>query len=228
MVKEIGDNAMINQGLRLRWLRSAGYEMSEAEIEERWARELEMAMETGQGPLGDNPEQVRSAAAAPRPMMASVEAAVRRAQGADAPTEMVSRLPRSIAGGFRGLGDDLERRARDWRSAVRLLQQQGPQFEYCEAERERLYEQLGRVVTEVNDSGRALRAGLTATKNGDASGNLAATFTRNMAALEELESISEALATNLAAVRSTWEQYARTAIRAQKMRDELKADLIDR
>lgn len=201
--------------------------MKGPEIEERCAREFEMAMESAQEPVGDNPEQVRSAA--PRHVMASVEAAVRRAQGvSEAPAEMVTRLPRSIAGGFRGLGDDLERRAREWRSAVRLLQQQGPQFEYCEAERERLYEQLGRVVGEVNESGRALRAGLNATKNGDASSNLAAGFTRNMAALDELESISEALSTNLAAVRSTWEQYARTAIRAQKMRDELKAELIDR
>lgn len=195
--------------------------------EERGAREFEMAMESAQEPVGDNPEQIRSAA--PRQVMASVEAAVRRAQGVtEAPAEMVTRLPRSIAGGFRGLGDDLERRAREWRSAVRLLQQQGPQFEYCEAERERLYEQLGRVVGEVNESGRSLRAGLNATKNGDASSNLSASFTRNMAALDELESISEALATNLAAVRSTWEQYARTAIRAQKMRDELKSELLDR
>ena len=107
---------------------------------------------------------------------------------------------------------------------VRLLQQQGPQFEASEAERERLQEQLARVVTEVNDSGRSLKTLLAATKNGDASGNLSAGFAKSVAALDELETIAEALSTNLAAVRSNWEQYARTVIRAQKMRDDLKSD----
>lgn len=136
--------------------------------------------------------------------------------------EPVSRPPQRVAGGFSSVGEDLDRRARDWRNTVRLLEQQRPQLESAEAERDRLYEALGRVVPKVQETSRALAATIQTTKAGDVSGDLAAQFSKNLAALEELESAAEALTDNLLGLRASWEQYARTVIRAQKMRDELK------
>lgn len=143
------------------------------------------------------------------------------APAAGSAAEPPVRLPRPITGGFRGIGDDLDRHARDWRNMVRLLEQQRPQLETAEAERDRLYEAFGRIVPEVQESGRALKALIEAAKAGDASGDLMAQFTQNLNALDELESIAEALASNLLWVRSTWEQYARSILQAQKMREDL-------
>ncbi|WP_206452823.1 hypothetical protein [Aurantimonas marina] len=140
----------------------------------------------------------------------------------NATPETAARLPRRIAGGFQGVGDDLDRRARDWRNTVRLLEQQRPQLESAEAEHARLHEALARIVPEVQENGRALKALLDTTKTGDISGDLATQFNKNLNSLDELESVAEALTANLVWVRSTWEQYARTIIKAQKMREEMK------
>jgi hypothetical protein len=139
------------------------------------------------------------------------------------PFDQVSRLPRHIAGGFAGVGHDLDRKARDWRNIVRLLEQQRPQLEAAEAERDRLYEAFSHIAPEVQESGSAFKATLQATKEGDVSGDLAAHFMRSLNALDELESIAEALMTNMLAIRSAWEQYAKTMIKAQRMREELGA-----
>ncbi|KAA2242296.1 hypothetical protein [Salinarimonas soli] len=133
------------------------------------------------------------------------------------------RLPRRISGGFRGVNDELDQRSREWRSTVRLLNQQRLHVETAEAERDRLYEALNRIATEAQESGRSLKSVLDTTKDGDISGDLAAQFVRSQRALEDLETVSEALSTNLSGLRSVWEQYARTIIRAQKMRDDPKA-----
>ncbi|MGJ3263589.1 MAG: hypothetical protein ACFE0R_10185 [Salinarimonas sp.] len=140
---------------------------------------------------------------------------------AAAPREAV-RLPRRIQGGFRGLTDDLDRRARDWRAIVRLMEQQRPQLEIAEAERDRLAEALGRVVGEVQESGRSLKSMLDTTRAGDVSGDLAAQFGRQVGALEQLEDVTESLIANFILLRSAWEQYARSVIQAQGLRDELK------
>ena len=146
--------------------------------------------------------------------------------GHAAPTMAASRepvrLPRRIAGGFRGLTDDLDRRARDWRAIVRLMEQQRPQLEMAEAERERLSEMLARAVSEVQESGRNLKTMLDTTRAGDVSGDLAGQFARNVGALEQLEDVTEGLIANFIMLRSTWEQYARSVIQAQGLRDELK------
>lgn len=143
---------------------------------------------------------------------------------ADDPFEQVSRLPRHIAGGFVGVGHDLDRRAREWRNTVRLLEQQRPQLEAAEAERDRLYEAFRSVTAEVQKSGDAFKSMLDATKAGNVAGNLAGQFTSNLKALDELESVSEALTTNMLGIRAAWEQYARTMIQAQQMRAELNGD----
>lgn len=136
------------------------------------------------------------------------------------------RLPGRIAGGLKGVSDDLERHAREWRNTYRLLEQQRPQLEAIELERERLHEALGRLAPRVHDNGRTLTGAMDSAKRGDFSGDLAGQFTRSQVALDELEGIAEALAANLLQMRSTWEQYARTVIRAQKLRDALKHDAL--
>ncbi|MEF2074115.1 hypothetical protein [Consotaella aegiceratis] len=132
------------------------------------------------------------------------------------------RLPRQIPGGFGTLGDDLDRRARDWRNMVRVLEQQRPQLELAESEHERLYEALARVVPEVQETGRQLRTMIENATNGEMTGDLAGQFNKSLGALDKLESVAETLTSNLLFIRSTWEQYARSALQAQKMREELK------
>lgn len=136
--------------------------------------------------------------------------------------DVAERLPRRIPGGFGGIHLDLAARATDWKNMVRLLEQQRPDLEFAEAERDRLHHALTEVVPHVQDSGRALKSLLENTKNGDVSGDLSALFDENQKALDELEVLAQALTTNLIRVRSVWEQYARTVIRAQKMREELR------
>ncbi|MEC5289303.1 hypothetical protein VSX64_04065 [Aurantimonas sp. C2-6-R+9] len=161
----------------------------------------------------------RNVPSAPMPVTQGTAVQNTAPQGA---SDTTARLPRRIAGGFQGVGDDLDRRARDWRNTVRLLEQQRPQLESAETEHARLHEALARIVPEVQENGRALKALLDTTKTGDISGDLATQFNKNLNSLDELESVAEALTANLVWVRSTWEQYARTIIKAQRMREDLK------
>lgn len=131
----------------------------------------------------------------------------------------VERLPSHIDGGFNGVAADLDRRSRDSASMVRLLEQQRVHLEAAELERDRLYLALGRLTPEVNESGRSLKTMIETAKSGDVSGDLSAEFSRNLRALDELENIAQALSANLLWTRSGWEQYARSVIGAQMMRE---------
>lgn len=150
------------------------------------------------------------AAARPAPRVSPVHA------------DTAPRLPQRISGGFRGVVDDLDDRAREFRHMVQLLEQQRPQLELAERERDMLSSALGKIVPEVQETGRSLKATIERAKAGDTQGDLGAQFAKSQKALDELESVAEALATNLLWVRTTWEQYARTITKAQKMREELK------
>ena len=145
-----------------------------------------------------------------------------RVETADGPAESVSRLPRRIAGGFSGVADDLQHRSRDWRNTFRLMEQQRPHLEAAEGDRDRLHLALEQAVDEVKDSSRIFKEAIERTKEGDVSSDLAPQFARCLTALDELESVSEALTVNMLNIRACWEQYARTVIRAQRMRDELR------
>ncbi|MEF2551659.1 hypothetical protein VQ042_09835 [Aurantimonas sp. A2-1-M11] len=136
--------------------------------------------------------------------------------------EPVPRLPRRIDGGFAGLGHDLDKHGRECRNAVRLMEQLRPQLEAAEAERARLSQALARIMPEIEENGRGLSGMIENARKGDVSGDLTAKFTKSAAKLDELENLSEALNVNLMAVRSAWEQYARAAIQAQRLRDGLK------
>src|SRR5262245_25655982 len=100
------------------------------------------------------------------------------------------RLPRLLPGGFRALGDDLERRSREWSIMVRLLEQQRLFLESAEQERDRLYRDLARVVPEVQAAGQSVRSAMDATKAGDISGDLANLCSKNLHALDELEKVA--------------------------------------
>lgn len=139
----------------------------------------------------------------------------------EAPVES-ARLPRRIPGGFDGVSSDLSLRAREWGMIVRILEQQKPLLVAAEAERDRLYERLARILPEVQESGSALKVQLEATKSGEVNGDLAGGFAKSLATLEELEDAAGALVANVVSIRTAWEQYARTIIRAQRLREDLK------
>lgn len=141
---------------------------------------------------------------------------------ADVPL-MGSVLPRHVAGGFTGVAEELDRRSRDWSMMVRLLEQQRLQLETSENERERLNAELELVLPDVRASTRALTKTVARTKTGDVSGNLSALFVENLHNLDRLENLARALTANLLWTRSSWEQYARSVIGAEKMRSELKS-----
>lgn len=145
-----------------------------------------------------------------------------RAETALEPAGMPVGLPVRIAGGFDGVTDELDRRARDWRNQVYLLEQQRPQLEAAETAYAGALDKLASVAPTIQERGRALLQSLQAAKGGDISGHLGHEFAKNTEALEELERAAEALTANLLWVRSTWEPYARSVLRGQKMREELR------
>lgn len=131
-------------------------------------------------------------------------------------------LPRHIEGGFTAVAEELDRRSRDWSLMVRLLSQQRLQLETAEDERHRLYLELEAVLPEVRSTATELADRVAMTKSGDVSGNLSALFTENLRELDKLENIAQALTANLLWIRSSWEQYARSVIGAEKMRTDPK------
>jgi hypothetical protein len=134
-------------------------------------------------------------------------------------SEEAKRLPKRINGGFQGVAEDLGRHSREATNMLRVLEQQRVQLESAEAERDRLFESLRRILPEVEDTSRGLRSGIETAKSGDISGDLAAQFANNLRALDELEQTAVALTANFLWVRSAWEQYARSVLRAQRMRE---------
>lgn len=140
------------------------------------------------------------------------------------PAAEPARAPRRIPGGFAGVGEDLDRRMRDWRNMLRVLDQQRPQLEAAEQQYSAAYDILAKVVPQAHESGKALKAMIASTKAGDVSDDLAGQFARNLAALEQLEAVAEKLTTSMLHLRSSWEQYARSVLKAQKMRDGVGVD----
>jgi hypothetical protein len=139
--------------------------------------------------------------------------------GGDAP-----RLPNRIAGGFKGLGDDLERRTRDFGLMARLLEQQRLELETAERERRSLYGQLPQVVAAVQEAERAVTAAVEKSQDGDLTGDLTTLFAKSGRALDDLEKLALGLNANMLWWRSAWEQYARGVIKAHRLREEVRND----
>lgn len=133
-------------------------------------------------------------------------------------------LPRRIAGGFLGLRDELDERAREWRNMSRAIAQQRPLLETLEAERGALLEALAKAAEEAVADGKALALLMESTKNGDVSGNLAERFDTSLNTLEELAGVSSALTDNLLSLRSSWEQYFSLVLRGQEMQEGYRPD----
>lgn len=131
-------------------------------------------------------------------------------------------IPRHIAGGFAAVADELDRRSRDWTMMVRLLDQQRLHLQTSETERDRLHIELEGMLPNMREAARALQSAIDATKSGDISANLSSLFAENLRSLDALENVARALTANLLWTRSSWEQYARSVIGAQKMREEIK------
>ena len=128
-------------------------------------------------------------------------------------------LPRRIEGGFQGLTAELDRRNRDWTTMLRQLEQQRLALEAAEQERDRLYAKLTGALPGVQASFESMTAAVAASKAGDLSAELTTHFSENMRALDELEQVASALTNNFLWFRSSWEQYARSVIRAERMRE---------
>ncbi len=136
---------------------------------------------------------------------------------------IAERLPRKIDGGFTGVSEDLDLRVRDWRNMTRILDQQRPQLEAAEVQYQAAYAALAATVPQVEETGRALSAMIATTKAGDVSEDLAGQFGRNLKTLEDLEAIAETLTNSMLQLRSSWDQYARSIIKAQKMRELVRS-----
>lgn len=133
-------------------------------------------------------------------------------------------LPRKIAGGFLGVRDDLDERAREWRNMSRAIAQQRPLLETLEAERGALLDTLAKAAEEAIADGKALALLMESTKNGDVTGNLTERFDASVNTLEQLAGVSAELTDNLLSLRSSWEQYFSLVLRGQEMQEGRRPD----
>lgn len=137
--------------------------------------------------------------------------------------DQLSKLPMRLEGGFAGLGSDLDTHARKWKNAVRVLEQLRTELEAVELEGSRLQASLTRVIPEIANNGKSLSSHLNKAKAGDLSADLSSEFAGTLEKLDDLERLSEALTVNHLAMQSTWEQYAKAVLQAQRLRDGFKS-----
>jgi hypothetical protein len=128
-----------------------------------------------------------------------------------------------IEGGFAVVREDLERRTREGHTMVRLLDQYRQQLETAERERDASYAELARIVATVQDTARDFKIATERCKAGERGVDLAGLSARNGAALEDLERIAGVLNSHFLSCRVAWEQYARTIVNAQRLRNEIHA-----
>ncbi len=127
----------------------------------------------------------------------------------------------SPATGFVAIGEDLERRSREWNKMVRLLQHQRELLDAAEADRDATYAELERIMPLVQDTARDLETAMDACRAGDGLADLSALFVTNGEALDQLERVSVALTDHFLRVRSAWDQYGRSIAIAQRLRAEM-------
>lgn len=122
---------------------------------------------------------------------------------------------------FMAVGEDLERRSRQSATMARLLEQHRIQLQTAEKERDTAYEKFGRVVPVVQETAQALREALDARKLDEDPAKMHRLFMLNGRALDELEKVAVTLFADFLWVKSAWEQYARSAEDARKLRTSL-------
>jgi hypothetical protein len=122
---------------------------------------------------------------------------------------------------FMAVGEDLERRSRQSATMARLLEQHRYQLQTAERERDAAYEKFARVVPVVQETAQALRESLDARKLDEDPAKMHRLFMLNGRALDELEKVAVTLFADFLWVKSAWEQYARSAEDARKLRASL-------
>ena len=122
---------------------------------------------------------------------------------------------------FMAVGEDLERRSRQSATMARLLEQHRYQLQTAERERDAAYEKFARVVPVVQETAHALRESLDARKLDEDPAKMHRLFMLNGRALDELEKVAVTLFADFLWVKSAWEQYARSAEDARKLRASL-------
>ncbi|NNM72369.1 hypothetical protein [Enterovirga aerilata] len=124
---------------------------------------------------------------------------------------------------FMAVGEDLERRSRQSATMARLLEQHRYQLQTAERERDAAYEKFARIVPVVQETAQALREALDARKLDEDPAKMHRLFMLNGRALDELEKVAVTLFADFLWVKSAWEQYARSAEDARKLRASLDA-----
>ena len=124
---------------------------------------------------------------------------------------------------FMAVGEDLERRSRQSATMARLLEQHRYQLQTAERERDAAYDKFARVVPVVQETAQALREALDARKLDEDPAKMHRLFMLNGRALDELEKVAVTLFADFLWVKSAWEQYARSAEDARKLRASLDA-----
>jgi hypothetical protein len=122
--------------------------------------------------------------------------------------------------GYASVGDELERRSREWTAMVRLLEQNRHTLDCAEMERDAAYDELSRIVPIVQETAKDLTAAMDASRGGQPSSDLPELFARNSDALDQLEKVSVALSGHFLRCRTAWEQYARSVENAQRLRGD--------
>jgi hypothetical protein len=125
------------------------------------------------------------------------------------------------ATGFLAIGEDLERRSREWSKMVRLLQQHREFLDSAETERDAAYAELESIVPVVQATSRELEAAMDAVRAGEEPSDLSTLFVKNGEALDALERVAVALTGHFLRVRSAWDQYTRSIAIAQRLRAEM-------
>jgi hypothetical protein len=124
---------------------------------------------------------------------------------------------------FSAIGQELERRSREWAAMVRLLDQRRQQLESAEADRDTTHGEFAKIVPAVLEAARELKDAMEATKAGRSASDVGALFAKNAEALERLENVAAILSTRLAWRRTTWDQYAGAIDEARRLKGEASA-----
>lgn len=132
-----------------------------------------------------------------------------------------SGLSSQVPGGFDAVAEELDKRARDFRNHLHLLEQQKPQLEAARATCAAALERLAHSHASVQENSRGLFETIQSARAGNLGGNLGDDFQSAIRASEDLEAVSGSVSAQLLWLRAAWEQYALSILQAQKLREEL-------
>lgn len=130
-------------------------------------------------------------------------------------------LSAQVAGGFDAVAEELDKRARDFRNHLHLLEQQKPALEAARSTCAAALERLAHAHSSVQENSRALFETIQSARAGNLGGSLGDDFQSALRAGEDLEAVAGSVSAQLLWLRAAWEQYAMSILQAQKLREEL-------